>query len=442
MTTAYAPMVSRARLFAQSVSTRRTLLLAGSLIVAAYVATRVVFIARFPYFLDEGTYAQFTYEADHSIHKLFISLTIGREPLQIWLGIPLVKLGFNALTAMRLVSFGAGLLTIVPVALIARRLGGTAAAVAAAVICVLLPFFLVHDGIGIMEPLVTLIVATALLLSVELANRPDPRLGAVLGLVLGAGLLTKENTLPAAVLVPVGLVCFDWSPDGRRQRLKLWLGAVAIAALLVVAAELLLRSSSFYPLYVTARKTGLYTVRPLGTVLAHPFATWSTTWSVFSATFSGYVTAPLIALAALGAALALGRKQRLAIVLLIWLGSVLHGLDAVHRISVPTTRHVPDARSDRVHGLRVRGKRALGAKAAAEQAVRTDRGGRRSAFGWTGGDLRWPRPCPSGHCPLPRPRRFAVRHRNGRRSTLAGARGRDSPLRCGASPSSRRASHR
>ena len=54
-------------------------------------------------------------------------------------------------------------------------------------------------------------------------------------------------------------------------------------------------------------------------MLAHPFATWSTTWSVFSATFSGYVTAPLIALAALGAALALGRKPRLAIVLLIWL---------------------------------------------------------------------------------------------------------------------------
>ena len=92
--------------------------------------------------------------------------------------------------------------TIVPVALIARRLGGTAAAVVAAVIWVLLPFFLVRDGIGIMEPLVAVIVATALLLSVELANRPDPRLGAVLGLVLGAGLLTKENALPAAGSFP------------------------------------------------------------------------------------------------------------------------------------------------------------------------------------------------------------------------------------------------
>src|SRR5258708_1828293 len=79
-------------------------LIAALVIVATYFATRVYFIDRFPYFFDEGTYASFTSQATHSLHYLFGSLTIGREPFQIWLGITWVKLGFNPLVAMRIVS--------------------------------------------------------------------------------------------------------------------------------------------------------------------------------------------------------------------------------------------------------------------------------------------------------------------------------------------------
>src|SRR5690348_10560072 len=76
MTTVSANVAPRPRVVALSASTRRAALwLAAFLLVVAYVATRVLFIARFPYFLDEGTYAQFTYEAANSIHQLFVSLT-------------------------------------------------------------------------------------------------------------------------------------------------------------------------------------------------------------------------------------------------------------------------------------------------------------------------------------------------------------------------------
>src|SRR5207302_11076366 len=101
---------------------------------------------------------------------------------------------------------------------------------------------------------------------------------------------------PAIALVPVGLICFDWSND-RAKRLKLWLGGVAIAVILVVAADLVLRSSSLYSVYADQQSRGFYTVRSLHTVLTHPFATWNTTWSVFSVAFTGYVTVPLIVLA-------------------------------------------------------------------------------------------------------------------------------------------------
>src|SRR5205823_5072751 len=103
------------------------------------------------YFFDEGTYANFTAQASHSRHQLFVSLTIAREPLQIWLGIPWVKLGLGPLTAMRAVSVISGLLTVGVVGLLGRRLGGTAVALVAAALCVVLPLFVVHDGIGIYE---------------------------------------------------------------------------------------------------------------------------------------------------------------------------------------------------------------------------------------------------------------------------------------------------
>ena len=96
-----------------------------------YLATRLWFLHRFPYFVDEAQYAYYTDRAAHSLHDLFISYEIGREPLFIWLGIPLVKLGVAPLMAVRLVSMLSGLLTVAVVGLLGRMLGGTSVGLAA-----------------------------------------------------------------------------------------------------------------------------------------------------------------------------------------------------------------------------------------------------------------------------------------------------------------------
>jgi 4-amino-4-deoxy-L-arabinose transferase-like glycosyltransferase len=293
---------------------------AGAAIVLAYVATRWLFIDRFPYFLDEGTYAVFANRAAHSTSDLFYSFTIGREPLMFWLGIPWIKLGVNPLVSVRLVSAIAGLLTLVFVGLLARRVGGMAAGLTAAALCVVLPFFLVHDGIGIIEPMVTLVMAAALYLQVEFARRPDLRIAALLGLVLAAGVLTKENTKPALALVPLSLLCFDWNAVDRSQRLKRWLAGIGLAAVMVVGAMLLLRVSSLYHLYEESRDDPLlYTVRPVGDVLRDPFGELGATWAAYRPAFGGYVTIPLIGAALAGAVLGLRRQPRLTLLLLAWI---------------------------------------------------------------------------------------------------------------------------
>src|SRR5215213_389451 len=277
-------------------------------IAAAYGASRLAFASRFPYFIDEGTYAEYVYDASNSVHRLFISIRYGREPLQTWLGIPFVKLGFNPLHAVRIVSLLAGLLTTLVVGLLGRRVGGVRVGLAAAALCVVLPFFLVHDGIGTAEPLVTLWMAAALYLQVEHARRPDLRVAALLGLTLAAGYLTKDNSKPALALLPLSLLCFDWSPAGRRERLRTWLAGVAVVVAMLAAANLLMRSSSLYPLYQAARAGDFYLVRSFGEVLDDPFGSWGTAWAQYGPALVQYVSIPLLAAGAAGA-LVSGRRQ-------------------------------------------------------------------------------------------------------------------------------------
>ena len=319
--------------------TPRVAAVAVALLALVYLASRLAFAARFPYFLDEGTYARFTERAAQSYHQLFVSLEIGREPLQMWLGLPLVELGVNPLTAMRAVSVGAGLATVAVIGLLARRLGGDLTGLVAAGLAVVVPFFLVHDGIGIMEPLVTLVMASALLAQVELARRPSLRLGVVLGVVLAAAVLTKENTKPAIALIPVGLLLLDWDREGLRPRLGRWGGAVAIALAMAVAANVLMRLSAYWKELVAERSDpNLYTVREVSDVLSDPFGSWGAAWDAYGPALSGYLTLPLAGAAIAGAVLALRHRPRFAAVLLAWIALPL--VISLSFALLPFPRHV------------------------------------------------------------------------------------------------------
>jgi len=318
----------------------RWLVAAAFALAGIYVATRLWFTARFPYFSDEGQLATYTQQAAHSINQLFISESGSPElPLFTWLGIPWIKLGFNPLIAVRLVSVVSGLLTLWVVGLLGRELGGPLVGLVSAALCVLLPFFVVHDGIGIYEPLVTLEMAAALYAQLQLARRPGLRRAAALAVVLAAGTLTKQSTEVAVILIPISLLCFDWSPEGRGGRLARWLAGVAAAAVAVFASELLLRSSHYWSQGQILSKLGIYPARSLGQTLTDPFnAVPRHAVSVFGPALVGYVTVPLIALSLIGAVLSMRDCPRLTGVLLMWV-AIPAGV-AVMFIIGPYPRHV------------------------------------------------------------------------------------------------------
>ena len=317
----------------------RLVLALGAALAAVYLATRIFFAARFPYFVDEGTYGVFVERGANTWKELYASLTIGREPLEIWIAIPFTKwAGLNPLDALRAASILCGLATVPVIWLLGREVAEDAVGVVAAALYVVLPFFLVHNGIGIMESLVTLVVAAALLVQIKLARRPDLRLGLLLGIVFAAGILTKENTKPALALVPLSLLLFDWSPEGRRERLRTWIGAVAIAFAFAIAANVSMHLSKYWPDLVRARDSPFYTVRDIHSLIDLPFWSFGRAWHAYRPALTEYVTLPVFAAAIAGAVLLVRRNRNMGALLLIWV--LLPLLISFALTVLPFPRHV------------------------------------------------------------------------------------------------------
>ena len=250
-------------------------------IALVYLATRVAFAARFPYFIDEGTYASFTYSATQSLERhLGVAHDRARAAPDLGSAFRWVELGFNPLTSMRIgvgavrAAHAAGHLPAGPAASRTTGWGSSRPALYA-----ILPFFVVHNGIGIMESLVVLVVAAALLIQIDLARRPELEARRCCsGSSWRSGVLTKENTKPAIALIPLSLLCFDWRPRGpARERLTRWLQSIGdrrrdgVPRRPADAVVVLLRRSSS-----SWRENGFYTTRKLGDVIDHPFASWGT----------------------------------------------------------------------------------------------------------------------------------------------------------------------
>lgn len=284
---------------------------------ALFLGTRLALLRRFPPFLDESLYATWALRVHDSVNDRFVALAYGKLPLLSWLGAGLVFAGVEPLDAVRLVSIGAGALSLVVVGLLAAQLGGKAEAVAAAAVYLVLPFAFVHDVIGVMEPLVTALLVLALYLQIRLAQQPRWTTAFLLGLTMGAGVLTKETGKVALVLLPASLLVFDWQRDGLVRRALTWAGCVATALALTGISYLVLTLSDYWDDYPKSRQS-LGTFRTFGDGVSHPLRWLEAEWSPYRTEFLGYTTIPLLLAVLAGIAFALRRRTRLASVYLLW----------------------------------------------------------------------------------------------------------------------------
>lgn len=211
---------------------------AVSAVALTAVVTRAFSFARFPPTWDESLLGIQAYtglvDVDHRWDPLFNAY----GPLCNWLAIGLNWLGASPLHAVRLISAAAAVASVALVFSLGRRLGGSVVGLSAAGLYAIAPVFVVHDTMGVVEPLLTSLVAATLLCSLRLAERPDLGRTVALGVVMGLIMLTKLNGAFALLAAPMVLLV---ASDRRRVLL-----ALLAAELLALALWQVQRISPVY----------------------------------------------------------------------------------------------------------------------------------------------------------------------------------------------------
>ena len=143
---------------------------------------------------------------------------------------PASLLGFDGWLEHRAFGCLFGVACLVVLALIARRLAGDRAGLAAAAIAAVYPILIAADGAPMSEALYGLLVATALLLALRLHERGDLLSAAGLGAAIGFAALTRSEALG---LIPLLAWPLAFRGPGGRARLTR-LAVVTAACVLVL----------------------------------------------------------------------------------------------------------------------------------------------------------------------------------------------------------------
>lgn len=236
----------------------------GLSILGVYFFTRLYNLMALPIFTDEAIYTRWAQIAKYDASWRFISLTDGKQPSFIWLSMLLIPFVPDPLMAGRLVSVFSGFAALGGLFFLGwivfrdRQVG-----IISALLYVLFPFGLVYDRMALYDSLLAALAVWALLFQIILARTRRLDVSLLLGMILGAGLLTKSSAEFFLFLLPVSLLFFNFKQKEKLKSFGLWLGLALLAVVLAQGYESVLRLS---PLR--------HTIEEKNTVFIYSFSEW------------------------------------------------------------------------------------------------------------------------------------------------------------------------
>lgn len=298
---------------------RRRLVLAGCLLAAAYLATRLALLWRFPWYVDETTFASFARDVHGDLDQFFAAQIDKKGLLPSWLGAGLIGAGIGPVTAMRVLAALGAALAAVCGGVIARRLYGVREGLLTAALIALGPYFLVNASVGIYDAMVTGLVAAAILAGIRLSQRPRLATALLLGLAIGAGGLTKPTTSVAVIVLPFTLLLFDYASPLLRRRLLVWAGYAALALALGYAITSIARLTPLYDQPMLPRENH----RTIGQIFDDIGPSLRSNGPLQWSAMLGYLTGPGVVLAAIGVVSGIRRQRAATALLAVWALTVI-----------------------------------------------------------------------------------------------------------------------
>lgn len=193
--------------FKKNFNKRDLIWIAG--IVGLFIITRVINIEKFPIFNDEGIYIQWAKTAWHDASWRFISLTDGKQPLQTWATIPLLKFfPNNALLAGRLFSVFTGLFALSGIFSLLFYVFNKRTAYIGSFLYIFTPYFLFYDRLALLDSGVNAGFIWVFFFSILLARTIHLDIALLLGMIGGIVLLTKSSAQVFLGLASLGPILF------------------------------------------------------------------------------------------------------------------------------------------------------------------------------------------------------------------------------------------
>ncbi|MBU3978136.1 glycosyltransferase family 39 protein [Patescibacteria group bacterium] len=273
---------------------RNFVVIAAVLITALYFFTRLYNILGIPIFTDEAIYIRWSQIALQDASWRFISLTDGKQPMYVWIAMIFLRFVQDPLLAGRLVSVLSGFFTLVGIFFLTKEIfKNQKTAILACLLYVLFPFALVYDRIALYDSLVAAFIVWSLYFEILLIRRMRLDLALILGMILGAGMLTKTSANFALILLPFSLLLFNFKEKFRNKKFIHWVIYALVAAGMANLIYSILRLSPFF--YIINQKNYVFIYSP-AQWQAHPFTYFFNNLASFLNWLNGYASAPFLIL--------------------------------------------------------------------------------------------------------------------------------------------------
>ena len=263
-------------------------------IIVLYFFTRLFHILTLPIFTDEAIYIHWTQVAANDASWRFISLTDGKQPMYIWVAIFFYKTIHDPLLAGRLVSVGTGLVSTIGMFFLGREIfKNTKIGLLSSLLYALYPFALVYDKMAMYDSMVAMFIIWILYFTILLVRHVRFDLGMILGMVIGAGMLTKTNADFGFILLPFALLLFPFKKHFDKRRLYLLFLYSLVALVIANAMYAILRLSPYYYIIGQKNLTFIYSFHDF---IRQPFAFVVGNTQGLGGWFIEYMTIPFLVL--------------------------------------------------------------------------------------------------------------------------------------------------
>lgn len=273
----------------------RVILLILGALAFLYLVTRFYHLTELPIFTDEAIYIRWSQIAEQDANWRFISLTDGKQPSYVWIAMVFLRFFEDPLFAGRLVSVVSGLLTLIGLFFLAKTLFKNAwIGLVTSFLYLIYPMALLYDKMALYDSLVASCMVWSLYLSILLVKHLRLDIALLLGMVTGAGVLTKSNAFFSVYLLPFTLVLFRWKDKQRVKHLLHWILLALISSIVTYGIYNILRLSPFF--HIIGEKNEIF-VHSISEWLRHPFRDFMSNFNGLFDWFVIYFTLPFIGFA-------------------------------------------------------------------------------------------------------------------------------------------------